>query len=184
MIRTVAQQQAPNDPSLGPPLSEAKAIGVNVPMPEMLRNRIYAARPEDSTLNHAGLRHELAEARLLQGKTITPFATHAGISPILEENMAVRNDPEAQRVLGLARRRHPDDVLAARLIRQGGGLPGQPLPLGGRAEAAMTRGLIRHKRQLSSDATQMNTDYGIRGYNIPTEVPGRWRELAMKGLLG
>lgn len=105
------------------------------------------ASPQDSTLTHAILRHELGERASTKGK-LYPVSSHFGPKPILEEQMALRGDPEAIATMGKARAMHQDDALVQRLVRQAGGTPDAPLPIGGKHERAVERMITRRVGEL------------------------------------
>lgn len=110
--------------------------------------KLPSKQPVDSTLNHTILQHELGEASEVGKDTIRPAASHFGPEPILRENMAMRHDPEAQKIMAGIRQQHGDDALMQRAIRQAGGTPNAPLPLGGKAHRAVERIMDNNVSQL------------------------------------
>ena len=68
------------------------------------------AAPEDPTLTHAVLRHELGERAGMEAPKVHPFASHIGPRAILEEQAALKGDPKATRAMGKVREMHPDDA--------------------------------------------------------------------------
>jgi hypothetical protein len=135
------------------------------------------ARPVDKTLNSAFLGHENSERRLATASTsssmVTPVASHLGSGPIFAEQMAARGDPEALAHISKARG-HPDDRLLMKRYREAGGLPGRPLPLSGKAERSIDKGLSRDVRKLSPFARQQAVKIhatGGRVSYIPKDMP-------------
>lgn len=62
-----------------------------------------------------------------------PFASHLGPAAILAENQQSYRDPAAMRVQARMRSMTPDEQAFAAKVRQYGGTPSSPLPLGGKA---------------------------------------------------
>lgn len=106
-------------------------------------NSSYAGttNPVDPTLEHAALRHELGEAYHGQtGKNLYPMeSNHLGVRPHLEEQMALRSDPDAANIFQKWRETRPADTRLRQLIRRAGGTRESPLPVGGKAENTLTR---------------------------------------------
>ena len=110
--------------------------------------------PVDATLNKAVLHHELGEAAELGKGTVRPFASHLGTDPIIRENLGAQGDPEAVAHMAKIRQLHPDDALVQKAIRQAGGTPDAPIPLGGAQHRAVDRILDRSGGKLQP-ATRM-----------------------------
>lgn len=116
------------------------------------------------TINNGILQHELAEGRLATGRApVTPVASHFGSGPIMAEQMAARGDPEALKFFSKMRRMHPDDNFVMKKIREAGGLPGRPLPLAGKAERAIDRGIGRNVKKLTALTRQNATKLEMMG---------------------
>lgn len=112
-----------------------------------LGRRFLASKsPTDPTLTHATLRHELGEAAELNRPSFRPFASHIGVTPILEEQIALRGDPQATKSISKLRELHPDDAMVQKLIRQAGGTPDAPLPLGGKQQRSLEKMLVHKAR--------------------------------------
>jgi hypothetical protein len=125
--------------------------GAHPKIKQIADRALGAAGPADATLTHAIMRHELGERAVAGSGTIRPFASHLGVTPILEEQMAMRSDPVAQTVVGKIRT-NPDDALVQRAIRQVGGIGDRPLAIGGRQERAVNRILDRNVSKLTPAA--------------------------------
>lgn len=106
----------------------------------------------DKTLNYVALQHELGEADLAGSRSVTPFASHFGVQPVLREQLALRGDPEAQEIAANVRRKNPDDVLMQRKLREAGSTPDRPLPVEGRASRTLERNIAKQPMQLSRKA--------------------------------
>lgn len=115
----------------------------------VLDKTLPAAAEVDPTMTHATLKHEIGEVGALSGKKILPFASHAGVEPILRENIALKGDPAAKAEFQLLRKMHPEDDMAQRAIRQAGGTPDAPLAVGGRQQRAVEKILKRKGKELS-----------------------------------
>lgn len=124
----------------------------------------------DPTLTHAVMRHELGEAGAFD-RAPRHFASHAGPRPILEENLALRGDPEAQKIMGKLRGAHPDDELMQRVIRQAGGTPDAPLPLGGRQERAVERMLGQRVHELTPLSRARAVQFAVLTGKQPGYLP-------------
>lgn len=162
------------------PLGSARATAATQPgAGVLLKKRI----PLDDTLNHAVLQHELGEAAEAKKKTIRPFASHLGPEPILRENLAMRNDPEAISAMKKLRGMHGDDELIQKAIRQAGGTPNSPLPLGGRQHRAVERMIDRDVRQLDLvtrlNALKHDKDFAPVGY-VPDKARKSFASIAQK----
>lgn len=108
---------------------------------------------EAASLRRAAEEHALNRRAVIQGGSdemtamahplsvpVRPFASHLGTEPILRENISVSKAPaEAVQEMAKLRQMHPDDALVQKMIRNAGGTPNAPLPLGGRAERALAR---------------------------------------------
>lgn len=120
----------------------AKGEGPGVALHGLAMRR-YPNLATDPALTYATLRHELGEAeesrRLVESKGVRPFASHLGTTPILREQEALLGDPQAIRDMAQVRQMNPGDARVQKLIRQVGGTPDSPLPLGGRQHAALNR---------------------------------------------
>lgn len=169
-LRTMRDAKGPEDTlrAAGATLSEGDAK-------RFLTKRI----PMDATLNHAVLQHELGEGAEAKKPMVRPFATHLGPEPIIRENLAGRNDPEAAALIGKVRQGHREDVLIQRAVRQAGGTPNAPIPLGGRQHRAVERILDRNVAQLSSTTRQKALDLGALtgktvGYVPPQAAKTMW----------
>jgi len=125
----------------------------------------------DDSLNHGVLEHEIGERNTMlntnpQGRSIQhAHATHAGIEPLLREELAVQGDPEAVRTLQNLRQGNPDDRLTAALRRRAGAHPDSPLPLGGRQQRAVEK-MMRDKAHLISKPAQARA----AGQQFMTEI--------------
>jgi hypothetical protein len=138
--------------TLEKPAGAPRAIFSTLPVKDEWRDQaLVPAAPQDATLNHAVFRHELGEAQTHLSGSAAPVASHFGVRPMLEENMASRGDPEAQATFARLRKMHPDDVLVQKQIRQMGGLPGRPLPIGGKHEARLNEMIGRDVSKLAPE---------------------------------
>jgi len=96
----------------------------------------------DSHIRQAVVQHEGGEAAEM-ARAAPPgakrgHASHLGVKPILQENIALSNAPEeAVDVFRRLRQGNPDDAMTAKLIRRAGGTPNAPLPVDGRAQRAL-----------------------------------------------
>lgn len=106
---------------------------------------------QDSTLNRAILEHELGEKNVMSGKIRHDHASHAGVEPILRENLILKGDHEAAGTMQAVRRSGHDDALVQRLVKQVGGTPESPLPVGGRHQRALERRLEANAGNLAKD---------------------------------
>ena len=139
-------------PDAGPFMRDAGAGGLRMlralgtTLPSEMRDQLAAlpligkytktpSHPMDSTLSHAVLQHELGEAQVADSTgQKSPFASHLGSRPNMMEQLAARGDPEALAELAKVRAKYPSDARFMKLYKQHGGLPGRPLPVGGRDE--------------------------------------------------
>jgi hypothetical protein len=103
-----------------------KSLGMHIPI-------------DDATTHHAVFRHELGEAKdMLRGRMPAPYASHAGITPLLEERMAIHGDPRAASTFaGL--RKDPENARAAALLKQVGGVGGHLVQPGTRQARSLER---------------------------------------------
>ena len=140
-------------------LSILKGLGLKSPWAAKLLDHITPKTTEaDRGVGYAVARHELGEASAMQRPWSEQLghATHAGTAPQLEERLNVAGDPRAiKRFQETRQHGHPDDALMDRLIRNAGGTADAPLPLGGRNERSLQRGLIRNVANLSP-GTRLN----------------------------
>lgn len=184
-IRTVAES-----PRLGVTRASIASLGATHPLltPERM---LVPAKGVDPTINRAALQHELGEAgeaaRIQAGKSITPVSSHIGVKPILEEQMALRGDPEAIKVFSKVRAREQGDVAVQKAIRQAGGTPDRPLAIGGRQERAVRQIVSRSPQNIGQIGRQKALQMLIGGipekqisYPIPStqvkqiEHLGKW----------
>ena len=113
----------------------------------------WSAGPSsDAVLDHALLQHEVGE--LAEAGRHGPWAgersglgynKHHGLEPTLRENLATTGDPEAQRVMAKLRESWLEDSRVQKLIKQVGGTPDSPIPLGGKQHRALERRLLALK---------------------------------------
>ena len=118
--------------------------------------------PMDPTLNKAILQHEFGEANMFHNLSnnngkIQPLASHLGAEPILRENLGTLGDPAAQNMMAKARTLDRGDVSVQQAIRQVGGTPNSPVPLGGKQHRAVER--ILNKR-ISADPQAAGAGFG------------------------
>lgn len=131
--------------------SHKDVLGLNRNNPDA-QKLLPPRAPVDDTLNRAMLGHEMQEAQNFMDEKVTPFGSHMGISPITEENMLIRGDPEAQQHMQNWRRLSADDRLVTRKLREAGHHPDAPLPVSGRAERSVAKNIARNPAQLSPEA--------------------------------
>lgn len=159
-------------------IGQVRAIAGTVPNTSFLAPK---AQPSDVTSRLAVLRHEGGEAyHIGSGQDLAPHSSHIGMRPQLEERMATRLDPEAGKAFSNVRKIHSDDALAGRLIRQAGGTPDSPLPIGGRAERSLGKMLARRVRDISPDArakAMMMASSGAKIPYVPQGVAENFRTL-------
>lgn len=127
---------------------------------------LTSSHPMDATLNRGVLQHELGEAAELGKKTIAPFASHLGPEPILREQLHVMGDPEAIGVMAKARRMNPDDHMVQKMVRQVGGTPDSPIPVGGRQHRALDR-------LLAGSGTKLSPAARMKSLQLGTALPGK-----------
>jgi hypothetical protein len=106
-------------------------------------------QPEDRTIYRAVAAHEGGEKALARGANdrempLRPIGTHAGALPIVAEQQAMYRDPTAQRVTEKFRNADPDNAFIAKKIRQYGGTPNNPLPIGGKAHVKLEEEVYKH----------------------------------------
>jgi hypothetical protein len=159
------------------------AVGSYEPQNPTLANKaMLPAHPMDPTLNRAVLGHEMGEAAELQRIGVdeglrggikarpTPVSSHMGVKPILEEQIALRGDPEATRAMQGLRSMEQGDASVQRAIRQAGGTPDRPLAVGGQQERAVRRIVSRKPENIGqagrTRALQMYM--GSEGRIVPT----------------
>ena len=141
-----------------------------------IRPKIYkglGSKPVDSTLTHATLGHELAEAKHFKTKKLAPFASHAGVKPILREKQLLRGDPAAIRIMNFGRQLSSEDALVDKLVTQAGGTADSPLPTGGKHERALNRMLKRRTSELSPNTRGKALGGLLRGNEVsymPEEI--------------
>jgi hypothetical protein len=133
------------------------------------------AKPVDGTLNRAILQHEIGEAAELGRKVVAPHASHLGVEPIVREQLHAMGDPAAVRVMGKARTLNPDDAFVQKAIRQVGGTPDAPIPLGGKQHRALDRILSRSGEKLSPAARQRSLQFALSGKDI-SHMPAHIKE--------
>lgn len=152
-----------------------------------------APAPVDATLNHAVGQHELGEAEhFTTGEGILPNASHAGVRPIVRENIAAMGDPEAVEHLSKARKFHADDALTQKYIRSVGGTPDSPIPIGGKQERAVERMLANKPKAISRQGRLKGLQFRDAGMHVPyvpNEVPnlaetGAGLQKVLKGGIG
>lgn len=119
-------------------------------------SRLRPPHPVDDTLNLAMLEHEFGEAQAMRKDVLHPHASHAGVEPLLREQLAVRQDPSASKWLQQMRTMYEgvtpdDDHLFARLYRQAGGTPNAPIQPDTRRAQALERMLTAHRSDLLPD---------------------------------
>lgn len=148
------------------------------------------------------LAHELGEvaetSRGMQGKSITPHASHMGLEPLLREDMELVGHPTASRNnqrLRMGAEASEGDVLVAKAKRQAGFLPDQPIQPGTRRAAAVQR--IADKQLAKQKPRPQDfvdgASYGAPVSFLPTHVnkelvstarlgPATQQHLAKKGI--
>lgn len=127
-----------------------------------------AQSPVDATMNHAAGQHEIGEAEhFISGEGILPNATHAGVRPIVRENIATLGDPEAVEHMSKARKMHPDDAMVQKYIRQAGGTPDAPIPVGGKQERAVEHMLKRDPKKISQGGRVRGLTFRDQGMHVP-----------------
>lgn len=156
--------------------------------------RKFPANASDPTQTYATLRHELGEAEefshLNAGKGVRPFASHLGSTPILREQEAMLGDPTAFSQMAKLRQLNEGDAHVQKLIRQVGGTPDAPLPVGGRQHRALDR-LIDAKPQnldpqgrgLAVRLGQEHVPYLPKDLPRASQLVDEGNALAGKGLL-
>lgn len=120
----------------------------------------------DPTQTYATLRHELGESQELLGSgKIHPFSSHAGPTPILQEQHALLGDPEAQHAFQRLRQSNPADAHVQGLIKRVGGTPNAPLPLGGKQHRALERLIAADASHIGEHARGLTAAFAPRvGY--------------------
>jgi hypothetical protein len=152
------------DSMVNKPLGGLRAVASSLAPKQLAGPLLPNPTAAASTINNGILQHEHAERQLFKRKgTVTPVASHFGARPIMAEQMAARGDPEALSFFSKMRKMHPDDALVMKKIREAGGLPGRPLPLGGRAERAVDRGIGRNVKNLTTATRQNATKMEMLG---------------------
>lgn len=96
--------------------------------------------PADGVSRFGVFRHELGEAKeLMRSNRPAWHATHAGITPLLEERMAVQGDPIANTVFEGIRHLDPEDELAGEALKRVGGVGGHLVQPGTRRARALEK---------------------------------------------
>lgn len=115
-----------------------------------------ANRASDSTLRRAVMLHEVGEQSDLLGQSPqsqanaspwgrssmrqpAPHSSHVGVTPLVNERIALRGDPAAFADMQAAREVNTGDVLAAKRYTQMGGTYDRPIPLQSRQHRALER---------------------------------------------
>ncbi len=123
--------------------------------------------PVDDTLNKAMLQHEFGEVSALRGGVLRPHSSHAGVEPVLREQLHLQGDPEAVNIMQRIREGHPDDRMLQKIIRQVGGTADAPLAVGGRQQRAVERVLDRNATKLTPGARLGALADRAVGYKVP-----------------
>jgi hypothetical protein len=153
--------------AIGGPVGMLRAVGSTLPnAPASLG---VPSVPMDRTLGHAILRHEGGEAATARTGKARMLASHMGVRPLLEEQMATRKDPEAAALMGRLRQSNPDDALITKRMKQMGALPGRPLPIGGKAERKLNAGIDANPGALTPKARAASLNMGAArgGFQAP-----------------
>jgi hypothetical protein len=161
--------------TVGAPLGGLRASAAT--LHPSLERGLVSSRPMDSTLNRAVLSHEQGERTSLKalnknvGDGGRPHASHLGVTPILNEQQALRGDPEAVGAMSKVRQMHGDDKLVQSYIRRAGGTADAPLPSGGRGERAVARMMDRDVGKLNPASRIKGLQIKDLGGNIPYVPP-------------
>jgi hypothetical protein len=125
----------------------------------------------DDTVRFGALRHELGEVKDMLRGAPAPHATHAGVTPILEERLAIHGDRAASSVFN-AMQSSGDNAEVARLIKQVGGVGGHQVQPGTRRARALER-LVQKNTQRSAfkDVEQLRRQADLSELQRNAAVP-------------
>lgn len=165
-----------------------KAVSVNVPGIGFTSSTSHAGKarssifvgPEGTANRYRTLHHELGEAEeraLGLGKPgVMPHASHAGLRPILREDLATFSSPEGQRdnlairsgQYGGALNPENDNALVRALKKQVGATPNAPIPLEGKQHRALEGLLQKNVDRLSIPTRRQPSSAGWPSRLTPT----------------
>ena len=145
------------------------------------------AKPVDDTLYRAVVNHEGAEKALIRAATVDETlpgrmtATHFGGMPQIAEQLGSYRDPEAQKIFQKARQLNPDDAHIYDKMRQFGGRPDSPLPIGGKGHVALERDLAGYTPR-TLPASSMRATHAMLDIGHGPNVKSKLLERAEQGL--
>lgn len=148
--------------------------------PTQLGRIVPIAPGSEGTTSRAILMHEVGEAREFQRGKLIPHASHAGMEPILQENLHTVGDPDAQRTFGHLRRDGGDDGFIQKKLRQVGHLPDSPVQPGTRRAKALDKVVLdavqKNPHALSVDSRDMAINLQQAGLGEVQTLPKELRE--------
>lgn len=115
-------------------------------------------QPEDPTIQHAVMQHELGERAQANasknGIGARYVASHLGETPDIAERHSTFRDPAAGRTFDSLRSLDPGDEFIQKKMRQFGHTPNNPMPLGGRQHRAVAHEVL--ERAPLTDGARIN----------------------------
>ena len=145
--------------------------------------KMITPRSVDKTLGHAIQRHEIGEAKQFHSGTARPHASHLGPRPIHEENLSVRGDPKARRIITKLRQAgHKDDATVNKIIRRSGGTAGSPIQPGTRRARSVERMMDRHYKRKGLSLKQIQGNIHAAGHGLKTPQFPKGVSKGLRGL--